>query len=102
MNITDVRMLLELFGYLVRPLGVLVFGVAAGWLTVQALKRDVLGWQLPLAVLLGLLATFVLLGYWVEGGGTLGMFGLGAGAAILIWGLIGSRPPKKEEEEDED
>ncbi len=102
MNITDLRMLLELFGYLVRPLGVLVFGVAVGWLTVQAFKRDLLGWQMPLAALLGILAAFVLLGYWVEGGGTLGMFGLGAGAGVLVWGLIGSRPAKKEEEEDED
>lgn len=101
MNITDLRMLLELFGYLVRPLGVLVFGVAAGWLTVQALRRDLLGWQLPLAAMLGMLATFVLLGYWVEGGGTMGMFGLGAGAAIVIWGMIGSLKRKPEEEEDE-
>ncbi len=101
MNITDVRMLLELFGYLLRPLGVLVFGAAAGWLTVWMIKRENLGWQLPLAALLGVLAAFVLLGHWVPGGGTLGMFGLGAGAGILIWGLAGSRPAK-EEEKDED
>ncbi|MEW6567435.1 MAG: hypothetical protein AB1449_04570 [Chloroflexota bacterium] len=100
MNITDVRLLLELFGYLVRPLGALIFGLAAGWLTVRAFKMEEMGWQLPLASLLGVLAAFVLLGYWVEGGGTLGMFGLGAGAAVLIWGLAGSRKPQDEDDED--
>lgn len=100
MNITDVRALLELFGYLLRPFGALVFGLAAGWLTVRAFKTEEMGWQLPLASLLGMLATFVLLGRWVEGGGTLGMFGLGAGVGVLIWGVAGSRKPKEEEDED--
>lgn len=98
MNITDVRMLLELFGFLLRPLGVLVFGLATGWLAIQVIRRGDQGWQLTLGALLGVLATFVLLGHWVEGGGTLGMFGLGTGAGILIWGLVGSRPAKEEEE----
>jgi hypothetical protein len=79
---------------------VLVFGVAAGWLTVLTIKLEGQVWQLSVAALLGLLAAFVLLGHWVSGGGTLGVFGLGAGAGVLIWGLIGAGKPKDEEEED--
>lgn len=101
MNINDFRALLELFGYLFRPLGVLVFGLAAGWLTARTAKLEVMGWQLPLAAILGLFATFVLIGHWVPGGGTLGAFGLGAGIAILVWGM-GAGRKAKDEDEDED
>jgi hypothetical protein len=89
--------ILGAFGYLIRPLGVLVFGLAAGWLTMHMLKTEVESWQIRLAVFLGLLAAFVLIGHWVSGGATLGMFGLGAGAGILFWGLMAGR---KEESED--
>jgi len=87
---------LELFGYLLRPIGALVFGVALGWLAVRVLKADEPRWQALLGVVLGLLATFVLLGHWVGGGGTLGAFGLGVGGGVLVWGLV---PFKKSEDE---
>jgi len=76
---------LALMGYFLRLLGALVFGVAAGWLVLQAIKPEGFQWPLAAAATLGLFLTFALIGYWVEGGGTLGAFGLGAGAAILIW-----------------
>ena len=76
---------LAVLGYFLRLIGSLVFGVAAGWLVLQTLKPEQSHWPLALAGILGLLATFALLGHWVDGGGTLGAFGLGAGAAILIW-----------------
>lgn len=100
MNVDDFKVLLEFLGYIVRPFGVLVFGVAAGWLTVRTIKLEGQAWQLSVAALLGLLAAFVFLGHWVSGGGTIGFFGLGAGAAVLVWGLIGPGKPKDEEEED--
>jgi hypothetical protein len=100
MTVDDFKVLLEFLGYIVRPFGVLVFGVAAGWLTVRTIKLEGQAWQLSVAALLGLLAAFVLLGHWVSGGGTLGVFGLGAGAGVLIWGMLGGRKPKDEEEED--
>ncbi|HLB64799.1 MAG TPA: hypothetical protein VJJ46_08140 [Anaerolineales bacterium] len=87
----NVLAIMALLGYLIRPLGVLVFGVAVGWLTIRVLKMEGEGWQLRLAAFLGLLAAFVLLGHWVSGGGTLGMFGLGAGAALLFWGVLADR-----------
>jgi Na+-driven multidrug efflux pump len=79
--------IMELLGYLLRVLGALVFGLATGWLTMHALRGQRDSWQVAVAVYLGLLAAFVLLGRWVPGGGTLGAFGLGAGAGLLIWGL---------------
>lgn len=83
---------LNLLGYLLRAVGALVFGLGAGWLTVQAFRWEGKSWQLAVAAFLGLLAAFVLVGRWVEGGGgTLGAFGLGAGAALLIWGLGSNR-----------
>lgn len=87
----NILAIMALLGYLVRPLGVLVFGVAVDWLTMRVLKMEDEGWQMRLAVFLGLLAAFVLLGHWVPGGGTLGMFGLGAGAALLFWGVMADR-----------
>jgi hypothetical protein len=92
----NVLAVMELLGYLIRPLGVLVFGVAAGWLTMYVLKMENEGWQMRLAVFLGLPAAFVLLGHWVPGGGTLGMFGLGAGFAVLFWGLMANRKEESE------
>ncbi len=83
---------LELLGYLLRVVGALVFGLGSGWLAVQAFQSETQIWQLQTAAFFGLLAAFVLLGRWVENGGaTLGAFGLGAGAGLLIWGLTGSR-----------
>ena len=78
---------LELLGYLLRALGALVFGLGAGWLTLRAFKWQSGSWQFAIAGYLGLLAAFVLLGRWVAGGATLGAFGLGAGAALLLWGM---------------
>jgi hypothetical protein len=93
----NVLAIMEFLGYLIRPLGVLVFGVAAGWLTTRALKMEAEGWQFKLGVLLAFLASFVLLGHWVSGGGTLGFFGLGAGGAILGWGVLANRKAEGEE-----
>jgi hypothetical protein len=80
---------LGLMGVLLRVAGALVFGVASGWLVVHLLKWQI--WQLAVVALLGLFAVFALLGTWVPGGGTIGAFGLGAGAGVLIWGLLPER-----------
>ncbi len=82
---------LALIGFLLRILGSLVFGLGAGWLAVKMTQGDGTAWQLSIAVFLGLVGGFALLGHWVEGGGTLGAFGIGAGAALLFWGMMASR-----------
>lgn len=88
---------LDLLGYVLRFLGALVFGVGAGWLAIRIVKQEGAAWQLLVAVYLGLLASFVLLGHWVAGGAALGSYGLGAGAALLLWGLI--QPKSKDDDE---
>ena len=78
---------MAILGFFLRLLGAFVFGIAAGWLVLQCLKPEAFHWPLALGVILGLFATFALIAYWVDGGGTLGAFGLGAGGAVLIWPL---------------
>jgi peptidoglycan/LPS O-acetylase OafA/YrhL len=78
---------MEILGYWLRLLGAGVFGVAAGWLVLQAIKPETFHWALAATATIGLFLTFALIGHWVDGGGTMGAFGLGAGGAILIWPL---------------
>jgi hypothetical protein len=85
----------DIIGYVLRFLGALVFGLGMGWFAIRQLKQEMVAWQLTVALYLGLLAAFVLLGHWVGGGATLGAFGLGAGAGLLIWGM--SRPKPKDD-----
>ncbi len=94
MDLRGLYALLELFGFLLRPIGALVFGAAMGWLAIRVLKADTPSWQALLGTVLGLLAAFALLGHWVGGGATLGAFGLGVGGGVLVWGLIS---PKKDD-----
>jgi hypothetical protein len=86
----------DIIGYVLRFLGALVFGLGMGWFTIRMVKQEMVAWQLTVAMYLGLLAAFVLLGHWVGGGATLGAFGLGAGGGLLVWGMF--RPKPKVEE----
>jgi len=79
---------MAILGYFLRLLGALVFGVAAGWLVLQAIKPETLQAPVAASAIVGLFLTFALIGGWVDGGGTLGAFGLGAGGAILIWPAV--------------
>lgn len=69
-----------------RFLGMLVFGVSAGWLLIHLLRRHSNVWQVE-AVLL--VCFFGLAGAMLRFAsiGSLGAYTLGAGAALLIWGL---------------
>jgi hypothetical protein len=78
---------MDFFAYLLRFAGAVVFGVGSGWLALRMLTGQHANWQLSATVLLGLLATFVLIGHFVTGAATLGGFGLGAGGGLLAWGL---------------
>lgn len=82
---------LGLIGFLLRILGALVFGLGAGWLAVRMTQAERTPHQLSIAVFLGLVGGFALVGHWVQGGGTLGAFGIGVGGALLFWGMMASR-----------
>jgi len=88
--------ILELLGALIRLLGMLVFGLGAGWLALEFFRKGQQTWQLQIAIFLGFAGLAIALTYFTSPG-ALGAFTLGAGAAMLVWGL---RKPKKEEEED--
>jgi len=85
----DLYDILDLLSWLLRALGSLVFGVGIGWLVQKIVKESAKTWQVIIATLLGLLGTFLVLAGWgaTYSPSTLGAFGLGVGAAILIWGL---------------
>lgn len=89
----------DIIGYVLRFLGALVFGLGMGWLTIRLVKQEMVAWQLTVAMYLGLLATFALLGHWVGGGATLGAFGIGVGAGLLVWGMFRPKPKDTEEHE---
>jgi len=89
---------LNILGWFLRAIGALVFGLGAGWLTLKAFRWEGGRWEVVIAAFLGLMASFVLVGYWVQGGATLGAFGLGAGLGLIIWGVSGGRKGKAAEE----
>ena len=83
---------LELLASLVRFLGFAVFGLGIGYLAVDLLRKS--QWPLQMAVFLGLSGLAIALTVYTDPG-ALGAFTLGAGVAVLIWGL-----PKKPKEEE--
>ncbi|NOY97986.1 MAG: hypothetical protein GXP40_02120 [Chloroflexi bacterium] len=84
----------ELLGVLVRLVGMLVFGLGVGWFTLEAFRKE--AWQLQIAVFLGFVGLAIAMTRFATAG-ALGMFGIGAGAALLLWG----RSKKEEKEEDD-
>ena len=88
-------------GGLFQMLGLLVFGVAAGWFTLYAFRQPERRWQLQIAVFLGfLLFTALTLRYASTGGA--GGFLLAAGGALLFWGLRGEGEDDEAAAEPED
>ncbi len=94
---TIVYEILDLFGSLFRLLGMLVFGLGAGWLVLEMFHKGQQAWQLQIALFLGFAGLAVAAMYFLAPGG-LGAFAIGAGAAMLVWGM---KKPKKEEKEED-
>lgn len=80
---------------IVRFLGLVLFGLAFGWLVLDTLKKTTL-WQVQIA-LFAILAGLVIAIAVFSGVGALGGLTLGLGIAVLVWGL-----PKKEKKEKKD
>jgi len=82
----NVSQILNIIGTVIRDIGLLVFGVAAGWLTMSVFQQPERQWQLQ-AVALG--ALFILTGMLAAftSAGGLGAFGITSGATILFLAL---------------
>lgn len=90
------EILFPILAIIVRFLGMATFGVAASWLTLAAFRQPDNTWQLQIAVFLGYFAFAAVLVRFATPG-ALGGYAIGAGAALLAWGLrkTDATPEKK-------
>ena len=86
--------ILDMAGAFLRLIGLLVFGLGLGWFALDAYRKE--NWQLQVAVFLGFVFAAGGLAKFLSPG-ALGMFTLGAGSAMLTWGM--SKGKKKDDEE---
>jgi hypothetical protein len=77
---------LGVLGHIFRPLGLLVFGFAAGWLATRPFLEEQKWWQLEALTLIAFFGCLVTLSIYV-GAGSVGAFGLGAGIGVIIFGM---------------
>jgi hypothetical protein len=85
--------ILSIIGYVIRALGFIVLGFGVGRFTMDAYKKAV--WQVQIVLALGFFGLLVGLTNYASAG-SMGMFALGAGIAILLSGRA-----KKEENTEE-
>jgi F0F1-type ATP synthase assembly protein I len=83
---------------LLQMLGLLIFGVAAGWFTMYAFRER--PWQLQIAVFLGFFLLAAIITYTTPASGV-GAFALGSGAAMLFWGVRNQKKSEDEEKTEE-
>jgi hypothetical protein len=81
---------LSVIGFVIRALGFIVLGFGVGRFTMDAYKKAV--WQVQIALAVGFFGLLVGLTNY-SSAGSMGMFALGAGIAILLSGMT-----KKEED----
>ena len=87
---------LELIGMLMQVLGLVLFGVAAGWFTLHVASQTEKNWQL-LSIVYSVFLVFVALMVKHLSRGAEGAFLIGAAGAMIYWGLVKNRekPEKK-------
>ena len=89
--------LVSFLGGILRLIGLALFGVAAGWFSLDAFHQPERKWQLQVAVFLGFLL-FTALTLRLASPGGAGAFLLGAGSALLYWGKQRESQPEEETE----
>ena len=87
--------IIELIASLICFLGMGVLGVALGWLVLDLFKKTT-DWKFQMALFLGFLGLIIAMVVYLPWG-ALGAFAIGAGVALLLWGM-----PKKEKKEEEE
>jgi xanthine/uracil permease len=87
---------IDIVGLFVQVIGLLLFGVASGWFTLNMITQPDKNWQL-LSVVYGVFLIFVTLLARYLTPGAFGAFLVGAAGAMIYWGLIKNRekPEKK-------
>jgi hypothetical protein len=89
---TIVYEIINLLASIIRLAGMAVLGIGLGWLSLDLLRK-IDAWQGKVAVYLGMLGIVIALSVFI-GMGALGMFAIGLGVAVFMWGM-----PKKVKEE---
>ncbi len=95
----DLYDVISFFSGLVQFAGLLVFGVGVGVLTVNVFQQPEQRWQLQMAIVLGFFFLSAVVAAFVTPGGV-GAFGLGAGGALLFWGVKKGAQSSDASEED--
>ena len=85
-----------LTGMFVQVVGLVLFGVTAGWFTLHVASQPEKNWQL-LSIIYSVFLVFVSLLSRYLTPGAFGAFLIGAAGAMIYWGLVKNRekPPKK-------
>jgi len=86
---------IDIIGALIRLVGLVLFGLATGWLTLEFFHKAAQAWQLQIALFLGFVGLAIAMAVFLSPA-ALGGFGIGVGVAIFLWGL-----PKKQKVEEE-
>ncbi|MCJ7716728.1 MAG: hypothetical protein MUO54_09430 [Anaerolineales bacterium] len=83
-------------GLFVEVLGLILFGVAAGWFTLHMINQPEKNWQL-LSIVFSVFLVFSALMVKYLTPGAFGAYLAGAAGAMIFWGLIKTRekPEKK-------
>jgi hypothetical protein len=81
----SINPIINLFGWALRFLGLIVFGLGAGWLTLDTLGKKDAAWQLKAVVVVGLMG-FAGAMLRFSNAGAIAGFVLGSGVALLLWG----------------
>ncbi len=86
----------EVLGSFAQILGLLLFGITAGWFTLNAVNQPEKTWQLQ-SIVYSVFLVFVALMVRYLTPGALGAFLVGASGALFYWGLFKNRdkPVKK-------
>jgi hypothetical protein len=93
MEMGDFTEILSTLGFVIRALGFIVLGFGVGRFTMDAYKKA--AWQVQIALAVGFFGLLVGLTNYASPG-SMGMFALGAGIAVILSGMAKSESPEEE------
>jgi len=89
----DFTEILSTLGFVIRAFGFIVLGFGVGRFTMDAYKKA--AWQVQIALAVGFFGLLVGLTNYASPG-SMGMFALGAGIAVILSGMAKNESPKEE------